>query len=90
MLVHAKGHDGDLWRWCAEVLHNLICSGFPDWEDYRAAVTMATNVSPHRSPHELRLPVAVNTHGKQCETFLHVWLLVRFDRYGSNLIVTVM
>lgn len=51
-----------------EALHNLICSGFPDWEDYRALVEMATNVSPHMSPHRLCLPVV--THRKQSESLL--------------------
>lgn len=52
-----------------EALHKLICSGFPDWEDYRALTVMATNVSPHISPHRLCLPVVINTHRKQSETF---------------------
>lgn len=60
-----------------EALHNLICPGFPDWEDYRALVAMATDVSPHISPHGLRLLVVTNTHRKQSETFLVAWLLVR-------------
>lgn len=61
-----------------EALHNPICSGFPDWEDYRAPVAMATNVSPHISPHRFCLLVIINTHRKQLETFLEAWPLVRF------------
>lgn len=57
--------DGSL-----EALHNLICSGFPDWEDYRAFIGMATNVSPHISAHWLCLLVVINTRRKQSETFL--------------------
>lgn len=41
MMIHS---DGTL-----EALHIPICSGFPDWENYRVVVAMATNVSPHLS-----------------------------------------
>ena len=47
-----------------EVLHNLICSGFPDWKDYRALVATATNVSPHVSRHRLRVSGCYKHTGK--------------------------
>lgn len=33
-----------------EELHNPICSGFSDWEDYRALLLWRQNVSQHLSP----------------------------------------
>lgn len=60
-----------------EVPHIPICFGFPDWENYRASVATATNVSPHLSPHPLCLLVK-NTQRKQSDASLHAWLRVRF------------
>lgn len=62
------------WRWFVVMAPWKRCTaqfvfGFPDWEDYRALVATATNVSPHISPLWLRL-VVINTQGKQSETFL--------------------
>lgn len=61
-----------------KILRIPICSGFPDCKIIGPSVVMATNFSPLLSPHWLCL-VALNTQGKQLETFLHARFGVRFE-----------